>query len=557
MKDLINNKSDFTISLSTEEDKNRIILAMQGSTDGLWDWNLLTNEVYYSPRWKNMLGYEEHELENHFNTWEKLVHALDRQRILNLVQEYIKNSENEFSSEMRMNHKNGSEVIVLSRGVLIKRESDGKPIRFIGTHVDITKSKKAENLIKETNTILKMIAIGKNASEVYDAIALMYEKRHPGMRCSLLELENGKLLHGGAPSMPQEYCDAVHGLKIGPNIGSCGTSTFTGKRVLVENIETDVKWKDIKKFALPHGMRCCWSEPIIDSKGNVLGAFGMYYDYPALPNNEELEDLISAARLASIVMERDHSHKLLSRNEKFISEQSKLASMGEMIGNVAHQWRQPLSIITTAASGLKLEDEYGISNPKNLANNLEEILKQANYLSQTINDFMLFIQKSEHQENLIVTDIINSALNILDATLKTNQVKVIKNFNSNSTISGLKNKLIQAFLNIITNAKDAFVLNKIDEENRYIFIDLHELNGMIIIEIKDNARGINEEIITRVFEPYFTTKHKFMGTGIGLSMVHQIITKWHNGKIEVSNKEFTYNSKSYSGACFEISLDLT
>jgi PAS domain S-box-containing protein len=166
-----------------------------------------------------------------------------------------------------------------------------------------------------TEKILEMIATGQSASNIYDAIALMYEARNPGMRCSLLELKGDKLKHGGAPSLPKEYCDAVNGLRIGPCVGSCGTSTYTGKRVLVGNIETDPKWSEIKQAALPHGMRCCWSEPIKDSSGKVLGAFGMYYNHPALPNKDEQADLYSAARLTSIVMERDQREIALRQSE--------------------------------------------------------------------------------------------------------------------------------------------------------------------------------------------------------------------------------------------------
>ncbi len=154
-----------------------------------------------------------------------------------------------------------------------------------------------------------MIAIGTPASDVYNAIALMYESRHQGMRCSMLELKGNTLLHGGAPSLPEEYCKAVHGLKNGPNIGSCGTSTYTGKRVIVEDISTDHKWEKIKHVALPHGLRSCWSEPIKSSTGRVLGAFGMYYNHPALPTEEESNDLTSAAMLAGILMERDHNQQ--------------------------------------------------------------------------------------------------------------------------------------------------------------------------------------------------------------------------------------------------------
>lgn len=186
-------------------------------------------------------------------------------------------------------------------------------------------SDKAIEFNQRTIDILEMIAIGRPTGEIYDAIALLYESRHEGLRCSMLELEDGVLLHGGAPSMPKEYCEAVHGLKNGPDIGSCGTSTYTGKRCIVENIETDPKWADIKQYALPHGMRCCWSEPIINSKGDVLGAFGMYYDFPASPNEQQSADLTSAARLAGLVMERDHNQKRM-RELAYVDNLTKLAS---------------------------------------------------------------------------------------------------------------------------------------------------------------------------------------------------------------------------------------
>ncbi|WP_071934337.1 bifunctional diguanylate cyclase/phosphodiesterase [Candidatus Thiodiazotropha endoloripes] len=291
------------------ESEERLSLAMRGTNDGLWDWNLVNDEAYYSPRWKEMLGYQNDELPNHLETWKQLVHAEDRDRVLKEVTDYINGSSDSLEIEMRMHHKAGHDVHVLSRAIRLFQEPDGKPVRLVGTHVDITERKRVERHDERNAEILEMIAIGRPAAEIYDAIALMYEARHPGMRCSLLELHKGRLLHGGAPSMPKAYCDAVHGLEFGPDIGSCGTSTYTGHRVIVENIETDPKWATIKDAALPHGMRCCWSEPIKSSTGKVLGAFGMYYDYPATPNEEESNDLKAAARLASIVMERDQNQK--------------------------------------------------------------------------------------------------------------------------------------------------------------------------------------------------------------------------------------------------------
>jgi len=305
-----------TKKLTTELSKSeeRFSLAMRGANDGLWDWNLETDEVYYSPRWKSMLGYGENELDPQLNTWTSLVHPDDKNRVLKKVQDYLAGRTDSFEVEMRMRHKDGHQIFVLSRAFQLIRESNDKPIRLIGTHVDITARKEKEAYDDQYAEILGMIAIGRPASDIYDAIALMYEGRHPGMRCSILELQGNKLLHRGAPSLPKEYCEAIHGMENGPNIGSCGTSTYTGNRVIVQNIETDPNWDKIKHVALPHGMRSCWSEPIKNSTGQVLGAFGMYYNHPALPNEVESNDLTSAARLAGIAME--HGTKLKSVYER-------------------------------------------------------------------------------------------------------------------------------------------------------------------------------------------------------------------------------------------------
>jgi len=173
--------------------------------------------------------------------------------------------------------------------------------------------KKSEHLLQKTSIILEMIAKGRASHAIYDAIALLYESRHVGLRCSMLELHGNTLSHGGAPSLPKAYCDVVNGLQNGPDVGSCGTSTYTGEQVLVEDIATDPKWEKLKDIALAHGLRCCWSEPIKDTTGKVLGAFGMYYDHPRLPNSDELVDLHEAAKLAGIVMEKQQRELLVDK----------------------------------------------------------------------------------------------------------------------------------------------------------------------------------------------------------------------------------------------------
>ena len=180
---------------------------MQGANDGLWDWNLETDEVYYSPRWKNMLGYKEEELENTLSTWEALVHPDDKNSVLEQVKSYISTDDGTFEVEMRMHHQSGQTLHILSRAILVRREQDNKPIRLVGTHVDITERKKIQIFNDKHTDILEMIAVGQEAATIYKAIALMYEDRHPGLRCSMLELHGNKLIHGGSPSLPA--CRAV------------------------------------------------------------------------------------------------------------------------------------------------------------------------------------------------------------------------------------------------------------------------------------------------------------------------------------------------------------
>ncbi|MES9852959.1 MAG: bifunctional diguanylate cyclase/phosphodiesterase [Candidatus Thiodiazotropha sp. L084R] len=307
--------------------EERLSLAIQGTNEGIWDWNLETDEIYYSPRWKEILGYRDDELHNNLDTWKNLVHPDDKKRVLNKIVNYLNsnNKQEKLEIQMRMQHKENRTIFVQSHAIRLFHKGDGKPIRLVATHIDITERKRAEITDEKNTEILEMIAVGKPAADIYNAIALMYEERHPGMRCSLLELHDNKLMHGGAPSLPKAYCEAIHGLEFGPNIGSCGTSTYTGKRVIVEDIDTDPKWAMIKEVALPHGMRCCWSEPIKNSSGKVLGAFGMYYNHPAQPNAEESNDLRAAARLASIVMERDQNLKRI-QELAYVDELTGLAS---------------------------------------------------------------------------------------------------------------------------------------------------------------------------------------------------------------------------------------
>ncbi len=246
-----------------------------------------------------------------------------------------------------------------------------------------------------------------------------------------------------------------------------------------------------------------------------------------------------------------------SKKDKLLYQQSKIASLGEMLGNIAHQWRQPLSAISSAASGIKLQKEMKILEENDLNDAIEGILKNSRYLSKTIDDFRNFFKTDKNHEHIQLDSALQDDLNILKATLKNNYIEVITNLEKNIEILTLKNELTQVHLNIISNAKDALLAEKNQNlTQRYIFIDLKKDENMAIISIKDNGGGIQESALEKIFEPYFTTKHKSQGTGIGLFMSEEIIVKHLKGSIEAVNTTYSYKEHLYKGAMFIIKLPL-
>ncbi len=239
------------------------------------------------------------------------------------------------------------------------------------------------------------------------------------------------------------------------------------------------------------------------------------------------------------------------QNEKLLFEQSKMASLGEMIGNIAHQWRQPLSVISTAATGMKMQKEYNNLEDIDIDNICDLINKNAQYLSKTIDDFRNFIKGNREKTIFNLKDNIHSFLQLVEGSIKDNNIKVLLTLDEKITIDGYENELAQCFINIFKNAKDALINIK-NEDEKMIFISTIDKKDKAIIKIRDNALGIKEKILPKIFEPYFTTKHQSQGTGLGLHMTYNLIVDGMNGTIHANNVNYEYEYKNYSGVEFTI-----
>ena len=215
-----------------------------------------------------------------------------------------------------------------------------------------------------------------------------------------------------------------------------------------------------------------------------------------------------------------------------------------------------ITSLYTAASGMKLNNDMGVLENKDSDMFAEGIIRNANYLSQTIDDFRDFISTEKKYEHFNLSKSIEKCLAVVNSSINNHKLQVVKDFDDSIDINNYSNELQQAVINIFSNAKDALKDKIKDEEDRLIFMNIYKDEQFAYIELKDTAGGIPESIIDKIFEPYFTTKHQSQGTGLGLYMTHQIVVDSMNGKVEVENVEFKYNNKDYKGAKFIISLHL-
>ena len=238
--------------------------------------------------------------------------------------------------------------------------------------------------------------------------------------------------------------------------------------------------------------------------------------------------------------------ELNKRKDKQMFEQMKMAQMGELIGNIAHQWRQPLSIISTIASGMKLKKEMNILDEKDFFEYTNKIVDNTQLLSTTIDEFRDYIKESYKEKEILIQDRVQMAIKIIEPSFLMNNIRIIEEYMEKDLIyfKLISGELLQVLISILNNTKDAFNDNNI--ENKWMKYSVKKETNSFLIIIEDNAGGIPIDILDKIFNPYFTTKHQKQGTGIGLYNCYNIITKHLHGNIYAVNTDL--------GAKFTIEL---
>jgi PAS domain S-box-containing protein len=272
--------------------------------------------------------------------------------------------------ELRMRRADGQYRWFLTRALPLHDEQ-GNIVQWYGTATDIEDRKRAEMLLGGEKRLLEMIARGEPLALTLDALCLLVEELAGGCLSSILLLDPNTncLRHGSAPSLPTKYTEAIDGSVIGPSVGSCGTAAYRREPVIVSDIDTDPLWADYREMASAHGLRACWSTPILSSAGMVLGTFAIYYHEPCSPTPQDSNVISQITHLASIALERAQAVQALERQ----------ASLLEQAHDAILIWEFPRTIVYWNRGAEQL---YGFSREEAIGRPSHELLHTEHPISR-------------------------------------------------------------------------------------------------------------------------------------------------------------------------------
>lgn len=524
--------------------------ALEGAGDGVWDWNVESNKVFFSQQWKAMLGYADHEIDNTLEAWKSRVHPDDLAQVLNDVEQHLQGETKAYFNEHRVCCKDGSYKWILDRGLVIEKSRDGKPLRMIGTHTDISEAKRNQLLEYYRSQILELLANKASLEEILMQMVLGVENLCPGALCSILLLDAAgeHLLTGAAPNLPDFYNAAIHGLAIGSGVGSCGTAAYLGERVVVEDIQNHPYWTPYKVLAASAGLGACWSQPIKDSSGKVLGTFAIYHPHPQVPAQSDIELITQTAHLATIVIEakraetelasyRNHLEELVSQRsaqivtlnqeleKRALEAESANIAKSTFLSNMSHEIRSPMNVILGFTHILRSRGDNLSEAQKQ---HLYKIQQASEHLLAIINDILDLSKIEAGKMQLDAVEFSRAELFDKVSSLVSDRIRA-KGLRFATDINRLPEKMLgdstrltQMLINYLGNAI------KFTEHGgitlRAKLIEEQENAVLVRFEVEDSGIGIDQAQLSRLFNPFAqadsSITRRYGGTGLGL-----VITK--------------------------------
>lgn len=440
---------------------------------------------------------------------------------------------------------------------------------------DITRRNLDEKLRKGQGRLLEMVARGAPLKATLDELMLLIESQSEGVLCSVMLLgdDGVSLRPGAAPSLPASYMASLDGVQIGPDVGSCGAAMFRMQPVVVADIETDPLWAPYKALAAPYGLRACWSTPIYLDSQQVLGSFAMYYREVRTPNQDDMRLIEVATHLAGIAIERtrrerelnEHREHLaelvtartaalttaldtLSRTQAELVRRDKLAALGSLVAGVAHELNTPIGnslvVATTMAghvqtlaadiaTGLRRTQlENFLLNAQEAIDILERNLHRAARLVASFKQLAVD-STSAQRRSFVLDELLDELVLPLRITVRHRPIAVELAAAPGLSMDSFPGPLAQVLSNLFENC---LVHGFPDDASGTIRIAAWaEGDAAVGISVEDNGPGIAADVADKVYDPFFTTKLGSGGSGLGLHVVHNIVTGVLGGRIALQS----------------------
>jgi PAS domain S-box-containing protein len=449
--------------------------------------------------------------------------------------------------------------------------------------VDITRRVMDDSLRAGQGKLLEMVARGAPLGETLDKLMLLIESQSEGVYCSVLLLDEDGLTvrPASGPSLPPEYMAMLDGVQIGPDVGSCGTAMYRRELVIVSDIMNDPLWAPYKALAEPYGLRACWSTPIYLDENHVLGSFAMYYREVRSPDQDDMRLIALATHLAGIAIERTRRERELAQHRGHLEElvtartaalsqanrelaaaldtlrlaqaelvrRDKLAALGTLVSGIAHELNTPIGNSLVVATTLADRTQ---KLRENAAGGLRRSTLEA-YLDESDQASFLLVRSLERAAALVagfkqiavdhassqrrafsLAELLAELVPALRVAAKQREVTVELETEPALAMDSYPGPLAQVLSNLFDNC---LVHGFEDGAHGTIRIAAHARTpGMIALSIADNGSGIPQELLTRVYDPFFTTRQGSGCSGLGLHVAHNIVTGVLGGRIELESE---------------------
>jgi len=447
--------------------------------------------------------------------------------------------------EARVRRFDGEYRWHLFRAVPLYDET-GKVVKWYGSAFDIEDRKRAEALLAGEKRLLEMIAMGVSRALIFNALCRLVEELASGSLSSILLFDPNanRLRHGAAPSLPINYTEAIDGIAIGPSVGSCGTAAYRAEPVIVSDIATDPLWADFRDLALTHGLRACWSRPILSSEGKVLGTFAIYYREPRSPTPQDHDLIEQITHLASIAVEREQAEEAQRQAQADLAHVHRVTTMGELTASLAHEVNQPIAAaVTNANTCLRwlTREHPDVEGAREAAS---RIVKDGTRAAEIISRIRLLFKKGTPERELVdLNEVVREMIVLLRGETTRYSISIRTELAADlPQVMGDRVQLQQVMMNLIMNSIDAM---KAVEGTRELAIKSQRAeNEQLMVSVSDTGIGLPSQQAEQIFNAFFTTKPH--GTGMGLRISRSILES-HGGRLWAADN-------SPRGACFYLTL---